>query len=255
MKLGRFPRPTIRCLQDDLDTKLPPATEPLDRVAHVIVGKAGEVARSAPERAERIVELDDHVFWKIKIERWRGALWSTTDESWIAAVGYRRAGDGDDFYNELGESGRRWKAEYNRTNKPPLTTSTFTDRLLPTELDRKRIVLEDAVRVVDDLRAALRSLTLDAVATDAEARGEAAGCEVGVLIRRTETEIYVAVRIVGQVPKPDVHALVLDSMPAIADRDGWFIDAMPARAGGPGEIVWSNLLDEAALSAMVDERD
>ncbi|MGH9119067.1 MAG: hypothetical protein ACRD0A_14650 [Acidimicrobiales bacterium] len=222
-----------------------------------MLAKSGEVARAAPQGVERVVELDDRVFWKVKIDRWRGALWTRTDEAWLVAAGYRRAGDADDFYNELGQAARRWRADYNRANTPALATDTFTGPLLPTADDRDRIVLEDALRVVDDLRAELRDLTAQSAESGVEARGEAAGCELGVLVRRSELgEVYVSVRIVARTPDViDIHALVLDSMPAVADRNGWFMEPMPERDPGPGEIGWSNILDEQSLDEFLAARD
>lgn len=254
MRPGRFPRPTLRCVREDLGyKKLPPASTPLDKLDDVVLAKAGGITRAAPQGTERVVELDDRVFWKVKIDRWRGALWTPTGEAWLVAAGYRRAGDADDFYNELGTSARRWKADYNRSNSPPLQTDTLTDSLLPTSDDRDRLVLEDALRVVDDLRAELRSLTVESAGNGVEARGEAAGCELGILVRRSELgEVYVSVRIVARTPDVvDINALVLDSMPAITDRIGWFIEPMPDREPGPGEIGWSNVLDEDGLDDLI----
>jgi hypothetical protein len=255
---GRFPRPTLRCVREDLGyKKLPPASQPLDKLDDAVLAKSGEVARAVPRGVERVVELADRVFWKVKIDRWRGALWTPTGEAWLVAAGFRRAGDADDFYNELGAAARRWRADYNRANTPALNTDTYTDPLLPTADDRDRIVLEDALRVVDDLRAELHELTAQSAETEVEARGEAAGCELGVLVRRSELgEVYVSVRIVARTPDVvDIHALVLDSMPVIADRAGWFMEPMPDRDPGPREIGWSNILNEPALAELLAERD
>lgn len=153
MRPGRFPRPTLRCLREDLGyKKLPPATQYLDELSDVIVSKASQVTRAVPDVGERVVELDDRMFWKVKIDRWRGALLVDGDESWLVAAGYRREGDADDFYRELGNSARRWRSEYNRLNSPPLCTETYTDPLLPGKDDRDRLILEDAVRIADRAR-------------------------------------------------------------------------------------------------------
>jgi hypothetical protein len=126
VRSGRFPRPTLGCLPDLGYKKPPPAKEPLHKLSLPILRKAGEVAKAAPAGEEPIQELDDRVFWKVKIARWRGALLipveSTGEEAWLTAAGLRRKGDADDFYTELGERARRWKAEYNRTNTPPIST-------------------------------------------------------------------------------------------------------------------------------------
>jgi hypothetical protein len=70
----------------------------------------------------------NRVLWKAKIGRWRGALWCDGPRRWVLSAGYRRAGDADDFYLELGERARRWRAEYNRVHAPPLRTDTWRIR-------------------------------------------------------------------------------------------------------------------------------
>jgi hypothetical protein len=52
--------------------------------------------------------------------------------------------------------------------------------------------------------------------------------------------------------QPAITAVILDSVPAVADRDGWFLDSMPDRADEPGELVWSNLLDGPTLDRFLD---
>ena len=246
------PRPTIRCLKEDLRfAKLPPATEPLDQIDHVLVGKAGEVCRADPPASEPIRQIDDRVLWKVKIGRWRGALWCEGPSRWLLSAGYRRAGDADDFYEELGERARRWRAEYNRTHAPPLTTDTWTEPLLPSRDDKDRLALETAVRIVDDVRPTVLGLVLGSARSGAEVTDEAGGCELGVLVQRSELgEVYIGIRIVGPA-RPETHAIVLDAVPAVADRSGWFIDSMPGRATRPGEIVWSNVLDADELDRLL----
>jgi hypothetical protein len=239
--------------------KPPPAKEPLHKLSLPILRKAGEVAKAAPAGEEPIQELDDRVFWKVKIARWRGALLipveSTGKEAWLTAAGLRRKGDADDFYTELGERARRWKAEYNRTRTPPISTSAYTDSLLPTHDDYDRIALEDSYHLLSDVRNEMASLVRQAAATGVEARGEAGGCQLGVLIRKGDLgEIYVAVRIVIRTigTANQVWANVLDAVPAIADRDGWFIESMPDRESEMGEICWSNVFDDDALGEFLN---
>lgn len=56
---------------------MPPATEPLDQIDHVLVGKAGEVCRTDPPASEPIREIDDRLLWKVKIGRWRARCGAT----------------------------------------------------------------------------------------------------------------------------------------------------------------------------------
>lgn len=250
MRSGRYPRPTLRCLTSIGEAKAPPATLRLSELNHPLLAKAREVTEAAPGARERIVELDDRVFYKVKIGRWRAALLIVDGEAWIVAAGLRREGDADDFYRDLGEDARRWRAEYNRDHSPTLTTNTHTDRLLPTQADRDRLVLEDALAVVDDLRDEVAALTRESASSGREARGEAAGCELGILLLRSEIgEIYVAIRVVARTPQDvnTTYGIILDALRDIVDPAGWFIDTMPNRPSDPGEVIWSNVVDEDEL--------
>ena len=242
-------RPTIRCLREDLgDAKLPPATVALHDLDHVVIRKANSIFPTEDAPGERIAAIDDNVFFKVKVERWRGAVWRPVPGQWLVAAGRREAGSPDDFYESLATSARRWRSDHNRSLSPPLTTDTETSRLLPTQDDTDRLALEAAARVVDELRDTVCRLVLDSARSEVEQVDETGGYVLAVLVRRTELgEVYVGIRIQGSV-ETKAHAVILDAVPAVADRDGWFIDHMPHRPDGPGEIVWSNLLDEADLA-------
>lgn len=67
-------RPTLRCLRDDLKLAVPPADHPLDEIAHPLLIKATEQFASEHVKHERIRAIDDQIFFKVKIQRWRGAV-------------------------------------------------------------------------------------------------------------------------------------------------------------------------------------
>jgi hypothetical protein len=175
--LPRAVRPTVRCLREDLGyAKLPPAVLPLDRLDLPVLRKAQEVCRTDPPATGRITSIDDQVLWKVKIERWRGAIWCDLPRRWLVAAGRREAGSPDDFYADLAEKGRRWRAEHNRVGTPPVITGTLVSRLLPTADDQDRIRLEQAVAAVDELRAVVRDLVAEAARSGTEQSDEADGC-------------------------------------------------------------------------------
>jgi hypothetical protein len=195
-------RPTVRCVREDLDyPKLPPATLPLDRLDAPVLRKAQEVCRTSPPATGRIVSIDDRVLWKVKIERWRGAVWCELPRRWLVAAGRREAGSPDDFYADLADKGRRWRAEHNRAAAPPVTTDTLVNRLLPAADDEDRIALEQAAAAVDEIRTVVADLVLSSARTSAEQPDEAGGCAIAVLVRRTEHEVYVGIRISGTRPR------------------------------------------------------
>jgi len=244
-------RPTVRCVREDLGyPKLPPATLPLDRLDAPVLRKAQEVCRTDPPSTGRIASIDDRVLWKVKIERWRGAVWCDLPRRWLVAAGRREAGSPDDFYADLADKGRRWRAEHNRAAAQPVTTDTLINRLLPAADDEDRIALEQAAAAVDEIRSVVAELVLSSARTNAEQPDEAGGCAIAVLVRRTEHEVYVGIRISGPV-RENVTAVILAAVPAVADPAGWFLDVMPGRSATPGELVWSNLLDSAVLDQLL----
>jgi hypothetical protein len=78
-----------------------------------------------------------------------------------------------------------------------------------------------------------------------------AKASLGVLVRADSGhETYVALRILGSVPKKSPHR---DSRPgADCDRNAWFPEfAMPHRALETGEQVWSNLMGPVVASQFI----
>src|SRR5450756_861314 len=91
-------RPTLRCLREDLGLAVPRVDVPLDETAHPLLAKAAE--RFADDRTpqERIVAIDDQVLFKVKVQRWRDAVWADAGIPWLVAAGQREEGSPDDFY-------------------------------------------------------------------------------------------------------------------------------------------------------------
>jgi hypothetical protein len=245
-------RPTLRCLQDDLELKLPTLRDSLSELKHPLLDKARSQFTS-DETRWRISSIDDNVFFKAKVGRWRGAVWcekATLD--WLCAAGIRRDGSPEDFYESLADEGRRRKQEQNRLGAQ-LTTDTFTDHLLPVEDDRLRLSLEAALVDVDDIDETVRRLTLEAARTPGvEQRDTAGGYSIGIQVLESDTGmIYVGVRIVGPISNGG-HAVILNAVPCV-EKDMWGVDDMPDRDVSPGEVVWSNLIDLEALQSLPDE--
>ena len=68
-------RPTLRCLHHDLKIATPSADVPLDELNHPLLAKTHEQFSDPATPHERIAAIDDEVFFKVKIQRWRGAVW------------------------------------------------------------------------------------------------------------------------------------------------------------------------------------
>jgi hypothetical protein len=131
-------RPTLRCLREDLKLPVPPAGQPLDEFNHALLDKASGQFADPDTPHERIAAIDDVVLFKVKVQRWRGAVWTADTMPWLVAAGRREAGSQDDFYAVLAADGRAARARYNADGNPPLTTDTRTAHLLPSQDDRLR---------------------------------------------------------------------------------------------------------------------
>ncbi|WP_424535958.1 hypothetical protein ACOZ38_39065 [Sphaerisporangium viridialbum] len=245
-------RPTIRCLREDLGiAKLPPARVALDEIDHPLIRKAS--AQFAGDSArERIVSVDDNVLFKVKIQRWRGAVWPDNRCPWLVAAGRREDGSPDDFYAALTERARQARKAYNSSHTSALTSDTCTKNLLPGPLDEARLRLEEAERSVLRMEACVRTLVAHALLTGREQREDLAGYTLAVLVRADEGhETYVGIRIIGHVTIAD-QAAILDAVPG-CDRDSWYPDVMPHRDVESGEVIWSNLMDLHAAAALLAE--
>lgn len=252
-------RPTLRCLAEDLHLDLPPARFPLDELDHPLVSKAGEQFADGKARHERIVSIDDAVLFKVKIARWRGAVWSETPgtipQHWIIAAGTREDGSNGDFYAAFRSTTEQARRRYNADHDQPLRTQTYCGTLLPCELDHKRYALEAATRFARSLNRTLRDLLRRSILDGREHEADLSGFHLGVVVRADEGhETYVAIRITGSVPE-DLTGVILKQVPG-CDVEAWFPEvALPQRELSPAEQVWSNLMDpEAAASLLGYER-
>ncbi|MFD8867315.1 hypothetical protein ACFV1F_23710 [Streptomyces sp. NPDC059590] len=125
-------RPTLRCLTEDLCLPVPPITTPLDEVDHPALNKAQEHFNGTEERPhERIGAIDDQVLFKVKVQRWRGAVWKSEPCPWLVAAGIREDGSADDFYAALATDAKAARSAYNAQHSRPLSTQTYVGGLLP----------------------------------------------------------------------------------------------------------------------------
>lgn len=247
-------RPTLRCLREDLGQAVPPADMLLDEVPHPLLAKASERFADEGTQQERIASVDDQVLFKVKAQRWRGAVWMADDGvPWLVAAGQREEGSPDDFYAALAARGTAARSQYNAAHTAPLTTSTYTDDLLPGREDELRWNAEHAVRTERRLRATVRSLLRNSLLDGREHAAMLDGSALGIQVLAEEGySTYVAVRIIGSVPRRLV-ATILSLIPG-CQLDAWMSDyAMPERAVAPEEQVWSNMMDPTAAAKLLEE--
>lgn len=246
-------RPTLRCLRDDLSLPIPPIDRLLDEVDHPVLNKAREQFADPGIPHERIAAVDDQVLFKVKIRRWRAAVWPEATLSWMVAAGVRESGSADDFYAALAAAGRTARARYNIAHRAALTTDTHTLHLLPNADDRTRHQLEAAVRFVRHLESLIPELVRRSLCDGSEHAADLDTFGVGVQVRADDGhETYVAIRIVGSVPA-NLTKIILDVVPG-CDQSGWYPEAaLPNRFLRAGEQAWSNIMDIAAAAKLLDD--
>ena len=83
-------RPTLRCLREDLALVVPRADTPLEEIGHPLLAKATERFADDQTPHERIAAIDDEVLFKVKVQRWRGAIWVDAGIPWLVAAGWRK---------------------------------------------------------------------------------------------------------------------------------------------------------------------
>lgn len=253
--MARRVRPTLRCLRDDLGQAIPRADTPLDEIEHPLLGKAAEQFTDDETPHERIVAIDDRVLFKVKVQRWRGAVWIDGEGGpWLVSAGHREDGAPDDFYASLAARARTARSKYNAVNSPPLTTATHTADLMPGPEDQLRWRAESAVRDERRLRATVRSLLRESLLDGREHAAMLDGAALGIQVLADQGySTYVAVRIIGSVPRHLV-ATILSLIPG-CQLDAWMSDyAMPERAVAPEEQIWSNMMDPQAAAELLDEQ-
>jgi hypothetical protein len=239
-------------LYDDLNTSVPPISEPLYGVANALI----EEAQRLPERyaaggAERIISLKDRVWFKVKTSRWRGAATRLPEADrpdaslqvrlapwWIGAAGYRRDGDPTDFYAAL-------EADANR--------SGGSDKWLPSDWDWKRLELEQAYAWEAQIRRVVRGLIARSLRDGSIYLAEFRGYSITALARVNEGETYLKVGLT-RIADPKIFAVILNAVPGV-DPESW----MPEPGGvadlepEPGEIIWSTILPAAVAASLLDE--
>ncbi|WP_328318337.1 hypothetical protein [Streptomyces sp. NBC_00388] len=248
----RPPRPTLRCLREDLGLPVPPVTVPLDEASHPLLAKTAEQFAVNDAKHERIRAIDDQVLFKVKVQRWRGAVWSDADLPWLVAAGRREDGSSEDFYAGLEANGKAARARYNAEHADALRTATYTGPLLPAREDHVRYTAEAGVRFVRRLRVTLLELSRSTLRDGQEHTVDFDTFTLGLQVRADDGhETYVAVRITGSVPA-NLTTLILRNVPG-CEADGWYPEyALPERDLLPAEQAWSNLMDPRQAALVLD---
>ncbi|HXA61653.1 MAG TPA: hypothetical protein VNW94_21100, partial [Streptosporangiaceae bacterium] len=226
-------RPTMRCLREDLNLPLPPVNRPLDEITHPLLSKVAERFADEATPQERIRAIDDQVLFKVKVQRWRGAVWLDMDLPWLVAAGQREDGSPDDFYAALEAGGKAARARYNAEHSPPLSTTAYSAHLLPGPQDWLRHHAEGAARTERRLTSIVHDLVRQSLLNGREHAVMIEGAALGIQVLADHGhETYVAIRIIGSVPK-QFAATIISLVPG-CDPGAWMSDyAMPERPMAP----------------------
>lgn len=254
-------RPTLRCLCEDLNIPLGPVDHPLDEINHPLLTKANEQFGEHDTPHERIVAIDDQVLFKVKVKvkvrRWRGAAWidqpAADAQVWLVAAGLREDGSTADFSATLTADAKAARSCHNATHSPPVTTTTYTAHVLPTEADRARYQAEAAARFERQLFAEVHNLVRASLLDGKEHSVTVLGAILDIQVQADQGhETYVAVRIIGSVPDT-LTATVLALVPG-CDVDGWFPEyALPERSLRAAEQAWSNIMNPIEAAKLLDD--
>jgi hypothetical protein len=248
-------RPTLRVLRYDLHLPVPPIDELLEEIDHPLLTKARDQFAVDDAAHERIRAIDDEVVWKVKIQRWRGAVWTDEHIPWLIAAGIREHGSADDFYQSLADQSRAARTRYNAEHAPPLRTRAYVGHLLPGEDDRKRYRLEDATRQIRRLITLIQDLTLGSLRDGHEHAVDLPAFRLGIIVRADDGhETYVAIRITGSVTD-DLVAIILSHVPG-CKTDLWdTVVRLPERPLLGPEQAWFNLMDPIEAAKLLDHAD
>lgn len=246
-------RPTLRALREDLRLPLPPLDQPLDEIDHPLLAKARAQFTTDGTGHERIRVIDDEIVFKVKIQRWRGAVWLDAHIPWLIAAGIREDGSGDDFYQALARDAQTARARYNAENTKPIGGKTYIAHLLPTDDDHKRHRLEAGIRLVRRLIIVIRDLTCGSLHDGHEHAADLSGFRLGIVVRADDGhETYVAVKITGSVPD-DLVAVILRHVPG-CDPELWDTAVrLPERSLYGPEQAWFNIMDPKAAARLLEE--
>ncbi|ETD34422.1 DUF3039 domain-containing protein [Williamsia sp. D3] len=128
---------------------------------------------------EGISGLTSPMFYKLKTNRWRGAVLVEDDgQVWLVAAGLRRGGERTDFYKEFSANVHR----------------VGVDKYLPTEDDRERLRLEIAEYRLANWEQTIHDLALEALASvgfDGRATWSIPGLFSEEVIAEIDIEVFV----------------------------------------------------------------
>jgi hypothetical protein len=225
---------------------------PFDEIDHPLIAKANEQFTGSVTARERIAAIDDQILFKVKVQRWRGAVWEGIDLGWLVGAGWRENGSTRDFYADLSALGIAARKRHNTTHSGGLKANTYVAALLPTDDDQERYRAEGTVRFARRLGATIHDLLRRSLCDGREYTAGLAGFTLGIQVRADHGhETYVAVRVAGPVPS-NLTITILELVPGCDPTQWDYAESMPDRALHPGEVAYLNLMDPTKAAKLLD---
>jgi hypothetical protein len=228
---------------------VPRLSDPLHDIDHPLIRKAqalpGEVNSGG---AERILALSDRIWYKVKVNRYRGAaifleiaaVPETASEWrwWLCAAGIREDGARTDFYAAIEDEARRQGSR----------RSPSSSHLLPAAWDWERLSVELVVRWQSELKRIVVNAIAASIEDGLAHTEEFDHYRLSALVHAEEGEAYLSLSAQG-FADPKIIAIILSSVPGVP-RDFWQdepndADGVPRKYG---ELMWSTLLPSSAIA-------
>jgi hypothetical protein len=249
-------RPTLRALRD-LGLVFPPLDQALEQLDQPLVRKAQDLPEEVGAGgAERVLSLNDRVWFKVKTNDERGAAGDLDSPEayevplrgwWLVAAGRRQQDTPNkDFYARL-------TAECLREGKG--TGGVSTDGLLPDDIDYRRWSAESTALAVTAMRRLVRQAVVRSAHDGKLWTVTVMHHVIGALVRNTDGESYLAITAEGYYDHKLV-AVLLDAIPGVP-KDDWGVEPGPVLGIAPseGQIVFSTMLPPGTLCSLLDEDD
>lgn len=241
-------RPTFRVLKE-LGINPPDAYTSFAEIEHELIMKAQSTPlQVAAGGGERVLAIKDRLWWKVKVQRWRGAVVNPDANNegtwWLGMAGHREKDANDDFYAEH-------EAAYKR--------EASSSKWLPEADDLKREAIETYVASWPKKRLSLeRALAKSAYQPNGLAVGitHVDGGRVGYLVELHDDLVLVGC-VIEYTVDTKIAALACEIVPG-ASMDDW--DAEPTKDGfgvepQSGQMLYRAFIKNEDLQALLDKHD
>lgn len=246
-------RPTKRSL-NDLGLSFPPLEDDLSEMDHDLVAKAQRLPEElASGGAERVRDVADHVWFKVKVGEYRGAgghvnsvVEGTPSLWWLVAAGVRRSDSkSQDFYEQLA-------AECKREAKGT-AQNVDSDHLLPQLVDYRRYHAEQLVLGSEALKRVVREAICRSAHTSQPVARSTESQQLIAWVKSKDGDTYLAIAAEGFLD-PNQIAVLLSAVPGLS-ADDWIAEPSEMMGIKPsaGQIVFSTMLPPHTLAALLDE--